>query len=119
MIIIGIIFIVLALISYLLAPESNEYVALIIIAGLFFLAAKMDSLYNKFINNYYRAGRNNIFPKAEQAVDIKAVCSDNSVSVTDNKPQETDSYEYLVWVILIIVCGLFFCRFFLVGYTGK
>ena len=112
MIIIGIIFIVLAFISYLLAPASNEYVALIIIAGIFFLAAKMDSLYNKFINNYYRAGRNNIFPKAEQAADIKAACSDNSVAVTDNKPQETDSYEYLVWVILIIVVACFFVGIF-------
>ena len=68
MIIIGIIFIVLALISYLLAPESNEYVALIIIAGLFFLAAKMDSLYNKFINNYYRPANNgNLASKADSS----------------------------------------------------
>ena len=58
MVIAGVIFIVLAVISYLLAPASNEYVALIIIAGLFFLAAKMDSLYNKFINNYYRPANN-------------------------------------------------------------
>lgn len=132
------IFLVVALLFDNALGQTNDLLVAVLFmlpACVFFIIGTLNS--KKFINNYHKPSNNENLarkpapPSAANNVRIlksnpvrsikysdytdntdNAESSDNSVAVTDNKPQETDSYEYLVWVTLIIVVACFFVGIF-------